>query len=100
MTMRVKLVIMIKIAGASDKTVSRMIICMAAEKFSRFVKSGICEGITDGTAGAIDGAGVVVTPEGAGPPTIGPDCACANPPMDSIKTSASALVHRRHPGPT
>ena len=38
---RVKLVIMIKIAGASDKTVSKMINCMAAEKFSRLVMSGM-----------------------------------------------------------
>src|SRR5438874_10910993 len=40
-TMRVKLVIMIKIAGASDKTVSKMMSCMAAEKFSRLVMSGM-----------------------------------------------------------
>ena len=44
MTMRVKLVIMIRIAGASDSTVSRMMICMAAEKFSRLVRSGSWEG--------------------------------------------------------
>src|SRR3954454_7474461 len=40
-TMRVKLVIMIRIAGASDKTVSRMISCNPAEKFSRLVMSGM-----------------------------------------------------------
>ena len=40
-TMRVKLVIMIRIAGASDKTVRRMINCNPAEKFSRLVMSGI-----------------------------------------------------------
>ena len=40
MMIRVKLVIMIRIAGASDRTVSRMMICIAAEKFSRLVRSG------------------------------------------------------------
>ena len=38
--MRVKLVVISKIAGASDNTVIRMMICMAAEKFSRLVRSG------------------------------------------------------------
>src|SRR3954468_8628436 len=38
--MRVKLVIMMRMAGASDRTVSRMTICMADEKFSRLVRSG------------------------------------------------------------
>src|SRR5204863_8811166 len=33
----------IRIAGASDSTVSRMIICIAALKFSLFDRSGICD---------------------------------------------------------
>ena len=40
MMIRVKLVIMIMIAGASERTVSRITICIAPEKFSRLVKSG------------------------------------------------------------
>ena len=42
--MRVKLVIMMRIAGASESTVSRMTSCIAAEKFSRFVRSMFCNG--------------------------------------------------------
>ena len=61
MTMRVKLVIMIRMAGARERTVSRMIICMAAEKVSRLVRSGSCDGNGD-----TEGAGV------AGPPMDGP----------------------------
>ncbi len=38
--MRVKLVIISRIAGARERTVSRMMICIAAEKFSRLVRSG------------------------------------------------------------
>ena len=48
MTIRVKLVIMIRIAGASDSTVSRMMICIADEKFSRLVRSGIWIALTAG----------------------------------------------------
>src|SRR5688500_13018096 len=40
MMIRVKLVIMIRIAGARLSTVSRMMICIAAEKFSRLLTSG------------------------------------------------------------
>src|SRR3954467_4953163 len=40
MMIRVKLVIMIRIAGARLRTVSRMMICIAAEKFSRLLTSG------------------------------------------------------------
>ena len=57
-TMRVKLVIMIRIAGASDRTVSRMMICMPAEKFSRLVMSGMLK--VGGGAGGVttDGSGL------------------------------------------
>src|SRR5687768_14469867 len=40
MMIRVKLVIMIRIAGARLRTVSKMMICIAAEKFSRLLTSG------------------------------------------------------------
>ena len=38
--MRVKLVIMIRIAGASDSTVSNTMICIAEERFFLSVRSG------------------------------------------------------------
>ena len=50
--MRVKLVVMIRIAGASERTVSRMTICMAAEKFSRLVRSGNWIGLESVPVGA------------------------------------------------
>ena len=50
MTIRVKLVIMMRIAGASDRTVSRMTICIAPEKFSRLVRSGSRTGFANGAA--------------------------------------------------
>jgi hypothetical protein len=64
MTMRVKLVIISKIAGASDRTVSRTIICIAAEKFSRLLRSGIY-GMPGGAA-ADATLGVVPVPPGEG----------------------------------
>ena len=57
MMMRVKLVIMSRIAGANDRTVSRMMICMADEKFSRLLKSGRDSGSENGLLAAPTAAG-------------------------------------------
>src|SRR2546421_8042704 len=40
MMIRVKLVIMIRIAGARERTVRSTMICIAEERFSRFERSG------------------------------------------------------------
>src|SRR2546428_14016542 len=40
MMIRVKLVIMMRIAGARERTVGRMMICIAEERFSRRERSG------------------------------------------------------------
>src|SRR5437588_91794 len=56
MTMRVKLVIMIRIAGASDTTVISATACIAPETFSFLVRSGI----ENAGAAGVDGASVSV----------------------------------------
>src|SRR5688572_33052231 len=55
MMIRVKLVIISRIAGASERTVIKMMICIADEKFSFCVRSGRLTGTQGSVRGLIDG---------------------------------------------
>ena len=83
MTMRVKLVIISRIAGARERTVSRMTICIAAEKFSRLEISGTFR------IGAVIGDGVALTSVCAvAPLTI--DFSCPQAVEDADMSSITA----------
>src|SRR5688500_6045956 len=94
MMSRVKLVIMIRIAGASDRTVSRMMICIADEKFSRLLRSGsFSSAAGNGACAAGD--------EGAGFAALGPVSSPARSPVVSCAragwgaaASANDSAHR------
>src|ERR1700733_4619713 len=88
MTIRVKLVIISKIAGASERTVSRMMICIAAEKLSRRVRSGSC-GIENGVGFGVEGAAAVVGI------SIGACCASEIRVRDKLMRTAKAQADNR-----
>jgi hypothetical protein len=88
MTMRVKLVIMSKMAGARERTVRRMMSVMAAEKLSRRERSGSW-GIFKGLGGG-RGAGSGAATTGGGDIAVGASCAREILATTSGRSSASA----------
>jgi hypothetical protein len=78
MTIRVKLVIMINIAGANDNTVSSITICNAAEMFALVLKSGNCDIRHPSPSLPAPGVDAEEPPDGAvGALGAVPACACA-----------------------
>jgi hypothetical protein len=98
MTIRVKLVIMINIAGANDNTVNSITICNAAEMFSRLLKSGNCEIRHPSPSLPAPGDEAEEPPDGAvGALGDVPDCACAIALLASNASNASnASGNTRH----
>src|SRR5262249_43432837 len=78
--------IMINIAGASERIVNRMTICMAAEKFSRFERSG--------TTGETLGVGAVIVEE---PEFAFTSCARATARGNSMRIVTRMIALITHP---
>src|SRR5687768_2037685 len=85
MMIRVKLVIMIRMAGARERTVRRTMSCRAAEKFSRLETSGSLIGCSG--PGWVVGAGATLVDGGV----AGVAWPCANVPASSTTATRHAM---------